>query len=162
MINFYREKLNQKLYEELLPLFKISVEEVYKPKANQTLYNALELDNIVSSKVNYKYYLEKEQQGLLNICTMRNEKGELVGHFSTILNFHSQVKDLLIATTQNIHVLKEYRGKNSKDFMLFTEEILKKRGVKLLYLAVNPALKQEGLLEHMGFSIDEIVYSKGL
>lgn len=161
MITFQRETVSKELYEDMLPLMRASAEEVYSKKGNTVLYNSMELDNIISSKVDYNFYLQKEQQGLLNICTMRDGK-KLAGHWSCLLNYHAQSKDLLIAETQNIHVLKEYRGENSKNFMKFTEEMLKKRGVKLLYMAINPALNQQSLMEYMGFTLDEIVYSKGL
>ena len=141
-------------------MLKASAEEVYSIKDDKTLYNSLELDNIISSKVNYNFFLTKQQNGLLNICTMRDDD-KLIGHWSCILNHHVQSNDLLIAETQNIHVLKEYRASSIK-FMKYTEDVLKKRNVKLLYLAVNPQLKQENLLNKMGFSLDEIVYTKGL
>lgn len=161
MITFQREKLTYKLYEELLPLLKESNEEVYYPKENKTLAKSLQLSNINNSSVNYKFFQEKENMGFLNICTMR-EKGKLIGHWSCVLNYHAQSKELLVADTQNIHVLKEYRGLNSIKFMKFTQEILKKRGVKLLNMAINPQLNQQKLMDYLGFSIDEIIYSKGL
>ena len=163
MIKFYTEKLDDKLFKELLPLLKLSRDEVYKIKPDPTLANSMILDSITNNNVNYAYYLEKQRQGLFNISTMRNEKDELVGHWSLVLNYHGQSKNLLIANCESLHIIKEYRkDNNAKNFMKYVEDTLKKKGVKQIYFGVNPQLKTEILLKRLGWSLDEIVFTKGL
>ena len=163
MIKFYTEQLNDKLYSELLPILKASRDEVYAIKEDKTLANSMNLDNVLTSNVNYNYYLEKQRQGLLHISTARNEKDELVGHWSLVLNFHGQSKNLLIANCENLHIIKEYRkGDNAKRFMIYTEDVLRKKGVKQINFGVNPQLGTDNMLKRAGWSLDEIVFTKGL
>jgi hypothetical protein len=88
---------------------------------------------------------------------------KLVGHWSLNLNYHAQSKDLLIANCENLHILKEYRkDNNAKNFMKYVEDSLRKKGVKQIYFGVNPQLKTDILLKRSGYSLDEVVYTKGL
>lgn len=162
MIKFYTEKLDNKLYVELLPILKASMDEVYLIKEDKTLANSMNLDNVLTSNVNYQHYLEKQRQGLLHISTMRYND-ILVGHWSLVLNFHGQSKNLLIANCENLHILKEYRkNDNAKKLMIYTENALRKRGVKQIYFGVNPQLGTDNMLKRAGWSLDEIVFTKGI
>ena len=86
-----------------------------------------------------------------------------MGHWSLVLNFHGQSKNLLIANCENLHIIKEYRkGDNAKRFMTYTEDVLRKKGVKQIYFGVNPQLGTDNILKRAGWSLDEIVFTKGL
>lgn len=162
MIKFYTEKLDDKLFKELLPLLKLSRDEVYTIKEDKTLANSMILESIEDNLVNYNYYLEKQREGMLHISTIRDNE-VLVGHWSLILNYHAQSKNFLIANVENLHIIKEYRrDNNSKKFMNYTEESLKKKGVKQIYFGVNPQLKTDKLLSMLGWSLNEVIYTKGL
>lgn len=163
MINFYTEDLNDKLFKELLPLLDMAKKEVYDIKDNQALSKSMVLNSIDDNNVNYNYFKDLQSKGLLNICTMRNEKNELVGHWTLNLSFHPQSKNLLIAYCQNLFIISEYRkNNNSIRFIKYTEEVLKKRGVKSIFFGVNPMLNTDRLLKMLGYSIEEIVLSKEL
>lgn len=162
MINFYTEKLDDALFSELLPILNESRDEVYMAKENKSLALSMELDTINNNNVNYKYYLEKQRQGLLNICTIR-DGNKLVGHWTLILHYHEQSKGYLVANCQNLHIIKEYRkNNNSKNFMSYTESVLKKKGVKIIHFGVNPKLNTDRLLRMQGYSTEEIILSKEL
>lgn len=162
MINFYTEKLDDKLFAELLPILKQSRDEVYMAKENKTLALSMNLDTINDNNVNYKHYLEKQRQGLLNICTVR-DGDKLVGHWTLILNYHGQSKDYLVANCENLHIIKEYRkNNNSKNFMSYTESVLKKKGVNIIHFGVNPKLNTDRLLRMQGWSTEEVILSKEL
>lgn len=161
-MNFYIEKLNNNLFEELFPIFQESLIEVYGNKDNQILAKSLKVVSIYNTNIDYNFFLQRQLDGKLNICTAR-ENGKLVGYHVCLIDRHTQSKDLLVGTVQHVHVLKEYRkDNNGSNFLKFVEKVLKEKGVKLLFMAVNPKLKTDKLLERMGFTIDEIVYSKGL
>jgi hypothetical protein len=86
-----------------------------------------------------------------------------VGHWSLVLNYHGQSKNLLIANCENLHIIKEYRkDNNAKNFMKYVEDTLKKKGVKQIYFGVNPKLKTDILLKRLGWNLDEIIYTKPL
>lgn len=163
MIKYYTEELNDKLFKELLPLLDLAKKEVYDIKDNKALSNSMVLESIENNNVNYFYFLELQKKGMLNICTIRNEKNELVGHWTLNLTFHPQSKNLLIANCQNLFIIKEYRKNNNAiNFIKYTEEVLKKRGVKSITFGVNPQLNTDRLLKMLGYSIEEIVLSKEL
>lgn len=163
MINFYQEQLTPKLFEELLPLLDLAKKEVYDIKENQALSKSMVLESINNNNVNYNYFYELQKIGMLNICTIRNDKNELVGHWTLNLTFHPQSKNLLIANCQNLFIIKEYRKNNNAiKFIKYTEDVLKKRGVKSIIFGVNPQLNTDRLLKILGYSIEEIVLSKEL
>lgn len=159
MIKFYTEKVTDKLIKELIPIWEESKEEVYYNKDDKTLYDNIDLEKL---NINFKYYYEKQRENMLHISTVRfNNK--LIGYWCLVLMFHNQSVNLLIANCENLHIIKEYRKNNiAKDFIKFTEESLKKRGVKQIYFGVNPQLKTDLLLKRLGYSINEIVMTKGI
>lgn len=157
------ETLTLDLCRELLPLLKASRDEVYMSKDDTTLGESMSLEDFATSNVNFAYYLEKQRQGLFHVSVMRDDSGAVVGHWSLVLNFHGQSKDLLIANCENLHILKEHRhSSNAKQLMTHAEDALRRRGVKQIYFGVNPALRTDLLLKRAGWSLDEIVFTKGL
>ena len=161
MINFYNENLTWELFLEGIHIMEKSKEEVYLNKDDLTLFNNMNFNNIDFVKGLFESRLELQNQGLLHLSTMRYNE-QLVGYWCLGMMFHSQADDLLVAKCQNLHIIKEHRGLNSIKFMKFTEESLKKRGVKQIYFGVNPQLGTDKLLERMKYSLDEVVYTKGL
>ena len=162
MIKFYNERLDLKLFEELIPILKASRDEVYSIKQDTSLSDSMVLESLENNNVNYNHYLQKQNEGLLHISTIR-DNGKLVGHWTLLLTFHGQSKNFLIANCENLHIIKEYRkDNNSKNFMSFVENELKKRGVKQIYFGVNPQLKTDILLKRLGWTLNEVILTKGL
>lgn len=157
------EALTPALCVELLPLLEASKREVYGIKRDSTLSDSMSFENVKETSVNFPYYLEKQREGMFHLSALRDPNGKLIGHWSLVLNFHGQSKELLIANCENLHIIKEHRGtSDAKRLMEHAQDALRKRGVKQIYFGVNPQLKTDALLRRAGWALDEIVYTKGL
>ena len=159
MIKFYYEKLDNNLKNELLKIIEVSKEEVYGNKKNKALYNSL---NENYNDLNWQHYLALQEKGLLVLATMRDD-GKLVGYYAASCYYHNQSKGLFCAYVEHVHVLKEYRkDKNAIKLINFAEEKLKKLGVKSMTWGINPKLGTDKLLNYLGWSVDEVIFSKEL
>jgi GNAT superfamily N-acetyltransferase len=99
----------------------------------------------------WQKYLESDIAGGLFILTARAE-GKLVGYYFANLFTHIHYKGISCAFVQGYYLLPEYRAAGNGIRLLKTaENILKKRGIRMLYISCGELLDLVGLLERLGF-----------
>ena len=143
------EKLSD-VQEEIQPLLEAHWKEI-----------ACNKDKIKMNP-DWDQYALVEEQGHLGIYTARLE-GALVGYFVVIATTHMHYKDHIFAVNDVIFLAKEHRkGSLGKRLIEYAQEDLRDKGVSVL--AINTKVHQpfDGLMEHMGFSLQERLYSKCL
>tara|TARA_R110000796_G_C14558582_1_gene434591 strand:- start:2865 stop:3323 length:459 start_codon:yes stop_codon:yes gene_type:complete len=110
----------------------------------------------------WEAYATLESLGKLKIFTARADD-TLVGYFVVIINNHIHYKDHVFAANDIIYLHKDYRkGFAGVKLIKFAEKALKEDGVSVL--AINTKVHQpfDGVLEFLGFSLTERMYSKYL
>jgi GNAT superfamily N-acetyltransferase len=105
-------------------------------------------------------YLSLHQSGQLGIYTARKDK-KLVGYFIVVAAPNPHYKDHIFAVNDIIYLDPEYR----KGFVVirlikFAENDLKALGVSVLAINTKVHKPFDSLMERLGFSLIERVYSK--
>lgn len=156
------EPLNYKLCFELLPLLNASKEEAYEEGSE--IREKMKTVKADESNVDFDYYINAYKSGALQVVTLRNEEGELVGHFTVTLGEHPQCLDITVANTSNIHIMKEYRTFKIFNMMLkYTEQLLKEKGVSTLYVGIPFFnIRLCNLFDRMNFERKEVYFGKDL
>lgn len=146
---FQRESLSA-VREEIVPLLERHWEEI-----------AVNKDKI---KLNpdWEMYAKLEDAGVLGIYTARRD-GKLIGYFVVVAERNIHYKDHIFAVNDIIYLAPEYR-KGMVGFRLikYAEQDLKSLGVSTLTINTKVHKPFDPLLERMGFSLKERVYSKYL
>lgn len=146
-ILFQEEKLDD-ILEEIKPILDVHWEEI-----------ALNRDKI---KLNpdYDKYRELNNNGMVKIFTARDD-GKMVGYFVVTINHHLHYKDHKFAINDIIYLKKELRALGiGKTLIQFVEGKLAEDGVSVL--TINTKIHQpfDGLMENLGYSCIERIYSK--
>jgi GNAT superfamily N-acetyltransferase len=148
-IKFQRESLSS-VRSEIIPLLEKHWEEI-----------AVNRDKI---KLNpdWEVYEALEVAGNLGIYTARLD-GKLVGYFVVIAERHIHYKDHIFAANDIVYLDPDYRkGMVGARLMKFAEEDLRNIGVSVLTINTKVHKPFDHLLERMGFTLKERVYSKYL
>lgn len=107
-------------------------------------------------------YRKLEELGNFKIFTVRSN-GVLVGYFAVIVNTNPHYKDHLFASNDVIFLKKEYRkGLTGVKLIKFATECLKADGVSVLTINTKAHKPFDKVLNFLGFSLTERVYSKYL
>jgi GNAT superfamily N-acetyltransferase len=148
-IKFQRENLAS-IQHEIKPLLEEHWEEV-----------AVNKDKIKLNP-NWEVYAYLETAGSLGIYTARKDK-ELVGYFVVIAEAHIHYKDHIFASNDVVYLAPAYRkGMVGANLIQYAEQDLKKLGVSVLTINTKVHRPFDSLMERMGFSLKERVYSKYL
>lgn len=134
--------------EEMDALFQLHWEEI-----------ALDRDRIKLS-VDYDTYAALDACGRLHIVTVR-EGRRLIGYHCATIGAHLHYKDDLFACSDVYFLLKEYRkGRTGIKMFKFTEESLKRLGVKKIVMNTKLYLDQSRIFEHLGYRETERIWTK--
>jgi len=105
-------------------------------------------------------YHSLEQDGKLKIFTAR-EQGELVGYFVVIVHRNLHYKDHLFASNDVIFLHPDHRkGRTGIKLVQFSEKCLKEDGVSVLAINTKVHKPFDKLMQFLGFSLVERIYSK--
>ena len=105
-------------------------------------------------------YHSLEQDGKLKIFTAR-EQGELVGYFVVIVHTNLHYKDHLFASNDVIFLHPDHRkGRTGIKLVQFSEKCLKEDGVSVLAINTKVHKPFDKLMQFLGFSLVERIYSK--
>jgi hypothetical protein len=110
----------------------------------------------------WEAYHNLEDSGILKTFTARFD-GELIGYFVVLIRNHIHYKDHVFAANDVLFLKQEYRkGLTGAKLMKFAEKCLKDDGVSVLVVNTKRHKPFDGLLEWLGYSHVENVYSKYL
>ena len=110
----------------------------------------------------WEAYHSLEDSGILKVFTVRSD-GELIGYFVVLIRNHIHYKDHVFAANDVLFLKQEYRkGLTGAKLMRFAEKCLKEDGVSVLVVNTKRHKPFDGLLEWLGYSHVENVYSKYL
>lgn len=105
-------------------------------------------------------YHSLEQDGMLKIFTAR-EQGELVGYFVVIVHRNLHYKDHLFASNDVIFLHPDHRkGRTGIKLIQFSEKCLREDGVSVLAINTKVHKPFDKLMQFLGFSLVERIYSK--
>lgn len=108
----------------------------------------------------YEKYVALEDAGVLKIYTVR-DNGQLVGYFLVMVTPHLHYQDHVFAMNDIIYVDPTYRGSTiAYRLIKFAEQQLKAEGVSVLMINMKVHAPFDRLLEGLGFSNTERVYTK--
>lgn len=108
----------------------------------------------------YEKYVALEDAGILKIYTVR-DNGQLVGYFLVMVTPHLHYRDHIFAMNDIIYVDPTYRGSTiAYRLIKFAEQQLKADGVSVLMINMKVHAPFDRLLEGLGFSNTERVYTK--
>lgn len=105
-------------------------------------------------------YYDLEESGALKIFTARSE-GNLIGYFVVLCRKHLHYVDHVFAFNDILYVHKDYRkGLTGAKLMKFAEKCLKEDGVSVVIVNTKRHKPFDSLLEWLGYSHIENIYSK--
>jgi len=149
MIEYAQETLNQ-AKADAIPLLIRHYEEI-----------ALNKD-IIEFNPDWDMYAKYEEAGLLKIFTAR-EDGILIGYFVVIATRHLHYKDHIFAYNDIIYIAPEHRkGFAGWRLIKYAEKKLKEQGATIMLINVKRHKPFDALLERLGFSHIESIFSKRL
>lgn len=147
MITYQVEKYSL-VIEEMKELYEYHWEEIAGDK------------DIIKLKPNYKAYLNMDSLGILNLVTVR-DGDKLVGYHLSMVYPHLHYTDSLTAFTDIFFLKKEYRkGRVGITLFKFMEKTLQERGVQKIYMGTKLSLDIGKLLERLGYTPIERLYTK--
>jgi GNAT superfamily N-acetyltransferase len=118
--------------------------------------------DVIKLNPDWDAYHNLEDSGALKIFTVRVDE-KLVGYFVVILRNHIHYKDHLYAFNDALFLKHDYRkGLTGAKLMKFAEKCLKDDQVSVLVVNTKRHKPFDGLLEWLGYSHVENVYSKYL
>lgn len=118
--------------------------------------------DVIKLNPDWDAYHNLENNGSLKIFTVRVDE-KLVGYFVVILRNHIHYKDHLYAFNDALFLKHEYRkGLTGAKLMKFAEKCLKEDDVSVLVVNTKRHKPFDRLLEWLGYSHVENVYSKYL
>ena len=144
----YQQEFINSVKNDIIPLLENHWEEIALNK------NAIKLNP------DWDAYQELEWAGILKIFTARDD-GNLIGYFVVICKPHIHYKDHVFALNDVIYVSPEQRkGQVGSNLIKFAEKYLKDDGVSVLIVNTKRHKPFDKLLQWLGFSHIENVYSK--
>lgn len=144
----YKEESFDAAIDDMRPLFEAHWEEV-----------ALNKDKVALNP-DYDKYREIANLGMIRIFTAR-EDGELVGYFVVTIAPHLHYKDHKYALNDVIYLTPDLRAMGiGKGLISFAESVLQEAGISVLIINMKVQHPFDPLLEKLGFTSTERVYSK--
>lgn len=144
----YRQEFFNQVREELPALIELHYKEI-----------ALNQD-VIKLNPDWEAYREGEAKGQIKCFTAR-DGGALVGYFVVCLHRNLHYKDHLWATNDIIFLHPDYRkGFTAIKLIKFAEECLHEDGVSILVINSKTHKPFDAILERMGYSHIENVFSK--
>ncbi len=150
-MNFQREALFPKLWEEMVPLFVRHWREIAH-------YQDIQLAPSI------EFYRGQEEGGVLRAYTIRTEdSNELVGYCVYFVRPNPHYSGSLQAAQDVLFLAPEYRkGMVGAKFIKWCDERLKEEGVQAVYQHVKAVHDFGPMLERMGYEKVDIIYGKRL
>lgn len=146
----YQQEFLDTVEKDIKPLLEDHWEEVAVNKS------------MIKMNPDWDAYHNLENNGALKIFTARSED-QLIGYFVVLLRNHIHYKDHIFAANDVLFLKQEYRkGFTGAKLMKFAEKCLKEDGVSVLVVNTKRHKPFDGLLEWLGYSHIENVYSKYL
>ncbi len=146
MITYQRETY-QVLLDEALDLFRTHSEE------------SSERLDLIPLEVNHQGYLRLEAANKLFVFTIR-DGSKLIGYSKWIVSNPLHYKNSLTVSSTTIYVLPEYRkGLLGYKFIKWSIDQIKKRQIKRILIGIKPHHDFGKLLERLGATHFEKVYS---
>jgi GNAT superfamily N-acetyltransferase len=108
----------------------------------------------------WEAYQQLEDNGILKIFTVRSDS-ILIGYFVLLVRNHIHYKDHKFAANDILFLSSEYRkGRVGAGLISFVEKCLKDDGVSVLIVNTKCHKPFDNLLEYLGFTHIEKIYSK--
>jgi GNAT superfamily N-acetyltransferase len=115
---------------------------------------------VIKLNPDWDAYALLEDNGCLKIFTARSD-GILVGYFVVIVRTHIHYKDHKFAGNDVLFLQEEYRkGRVGLKLINFAENCLKDDDVSVLVINTKCHKPFDGLLEYLGYTHIENIYSK--
>jgi GNAT superfamily N-acetyltransferase len=109
--------------------------------------------------VNYEAYFKIEEANRLEVYTVR-DNGKLIGYTLWMLHYHIHYKSSLTANSTLIYIMPEYRkGLLGYKLIKWSVAKIKERGVQRLMMGVKPDHDFGKLLERLGATYFEKIYT---
>lgn len=109
--------------------------------------------------VNYKAYFKMEALDKLEVHTVRDD-GKLIGYSLWMLYYHPHYKTSLTANSTLIYIMPSYRkGLLGYKLIKWSIDRIKDRGVQRILIGVKPDHDFSKILERLGASFFEKIYS---
>lgn len=116
--------------------------------------------DVIKLNPDWEAYKALEASGSLSIFTAR-DNGILVGYFVVITRDHIHYKDHRFASNDILYLSPEYRrGRIGLNLIKFAEECIKQDGISVLVINTKCHKPFDSLLEYLGFTHIENIYSK--
>jgi GNAT superfamily N-acetyltransferase len=146
----YQQEFLDTVEKDIKPLLQDHWEEIAVNKS------------VIKMNPDWEAYHNLEDNGALKIFTARFD-GELIGYFVVLIRNHIHYKDHIFAANDVLFLKQEHRkGLTGPKLMKFAEKCLKEDGVSVLVVNTKRHKPFDGLLEWLGYSHVENVYSKYL
>lgn len=146
----YQQEFLDTVEKDIKPLLQDHWEEIAVNKS------------VIKMNPDWDAYHNLEDNGALKIFTARSDD-TLIGYFVVLIRNHIHYKDHIFAANDVLFLKQEYRkGLTGPKLMKFAEKCLKEDGVSVLVVNTKRHKPFDGLLEWLGYSHVENVYSKYL
>ena len=144
----YQQEFLDTFVRDAIPLLERHWEEIALNK------------HVIKLDPDWDAYAILEQQGNLKIFTAR-KSGVLIGYFAVFFRKHIHHKNDIFAVNDVIFISPEYRkGMIGTNLIKFAEQCLKDDGATVLLINTKCHKPFDKLLEWLGFTHIENVYSK--
>jgi len=150
-LTYAREDLNEGLISQLMPLISVSKDEM-------ELWKNDELD------VDWNSYFACQQVGIFRIYTCRDtESRRLVGYMTYHIQRHPHCSRVLCAFQDALYLAKDFRkGMAGIKLIKFSEQRLKSEGVQMVFQRSQPERDISKVLQRIGYTMTETVFTKRL
>lgn len=111
--------------------------------------------------INHDLYVDADARGVGHIVTVR-DNGSLVGYTILAVMPHLHYKSAGMMAMIDVYYLKpsHRKGGTGAKMIMFSEETLRAKGVKKIYFSTKVHQNNGPLLEAMGFTHSDDVYTK--
>jgi len=138
--------------------YESCIEEI-KPYYNEH-YNELSVTKEYALDPDYESYSNLARMELLKVITCR-KNSVLIGYIYFILSKNLHYKTMLIASEDLYYLTKsERKGRVGIDMFKYAETYLRSIGVNRVMFSTKVHLDNSRLLEYLGYSFIEKMYSK--
>lgn len=146
-------------------MFKQEFITLIRPELERLIKDHWEEVAVNKSKIklnpDWDVYEGLEKLGHIKLFTFRDSCGELAGYFAVTISTSLHYKDHLFATNDVIYIDQAYRKSGAgSELIKFAEGCLKEDGVSVLNINTKVHKPFGKLLEYLGFTPVEMVYSK--
>lgn len=144
MIEFYEEPNPTAVFAEVHDLLLAHKEEV------STFGEGIPLDP------DWDMYEKLSELGMFHVVTARTKDGTIVGYSSTFMVRHMHYA-FKMANNDIIYLKPEYRGYGIR-LIRFTEDCLKRKGVKFSSIGIKPHIDFSPVVKRAGYELLESIY----